>query len=44
MINSFVLHAQSKRRQPGKTEDDELPLPDFRTNVQALKSGKNATK
>ena len=52
MINSIVLHAQSKRRQPGKTEDDEVPLPDpfriskhFRTNVEeALKSGKNATK
>ena len=47
-----VLHAQSKRRRPNKTEDDEVPLPDpfpipkhFRTNVEeALKSGKIATK
>ena len=41
MINSFVLHAQSKRRQLGKTEDDEIPLQDpfrismhFHTNVE----------
>ena len=47
-----MLHAQSKRRRPNKTKDDDVPLPDpfpipkhFCTNVEeALKSGKIATK